>query len=235
MRALTAEGLLIASERLRLEPMPRRAAAILALATGMTDDEAMALPVGERDDRLLAVRAVTFGPEMASVAECPACGERCEATLDAAQFRAAGAEEAIVDVEESGWYVRARLPNSHDVAIAAQHADAGTATRDLLARCIVDQRPEGELPAGVAAAVEAALERADPRADIRLLLVCPSCGESWESAFDIGAFFGGEIRAAAERLAREVHVLASAYGWSERDILSMTEWRRQLYIDLVSE
>jgi hypothetical protein len=32
---------------------------------------------------------------------------------------------------------------------------------------------------------------------------------------------------------REVHLLASAYGWRESDILAMTPWRRQLYLELV--
>ena len=31
----------------------------------------------------------------------------------------------------------------------------------------------------------------------------------------------------------EVHVLASSYGWRESDILNMSAWRRQYYLDLI--
>jgi hypothetical protein len=33
---------------------------------------------------------------------------------------------------------------------------------------------------------------------------------------------------------RDVHQLASAYGWSEHDILTMSAGRRQLYLELVA-
>ena len=38
---------------------------------------------------------------------------------------------------------------------------------------------------------------------------------------------------AAERTLHEIHVIASAYGWSERDILRLSAKRRQTYVDLV--
>ena len=42
-----------------------------------------------------------------------------------------------------------------------------------------------------------------------------------------------EIHAWAKRTLREVHTLASAYGWSEREILSMSAVRRALYLEMV--
>ncbi len=86
----------------------------------------------------------------------------------------------------------------------------------------------------MAAAVEAAMERADPRSAIELALACPACGAQWSTPFDIASFLGGEISIAAERLARDVHDLARAYGWREADIVAMSPWRRQLYLDLVN-
>jgi hypothetical protein len=217
MRSLTAEELLLAAERLRDEPLPARAATLLALASRTSVDEAMDLPLGERDGRLLALRAATFGRELTAVSSCPRCGERCELTLDAEAFTG----ETTPEIEISG--VRLRVPNSHDVLAAIASDDP---RQTLLARCgAVDGLDE--------TAIEAALERADPRADIRLALDCPSCTARWENALDITAFFWSEIRAAAARLAYEVHALASAYGWREGEILAMTPWRRQLYVDLV--
>jgi len=35
------------------------------------------------------------------------------------------------------------------------------------------------------------------------------------------------------RLLVEVHALASAYGWSEQEILSLSDARRRLYLEMV--
>jgi hypothetical protein len=63
---------------------------------------------------------------------------------------------------------------------------------------------------------------------------CPSCGHEWQSLFDIAAFFWAEIAAQARRLLREVHQLASAYGWREADILAMSARRRRAYLEMTS-
>ena len=55
----------------------------------------------------------------------------------------------------------------------------------------------------------------------------------WRAVFDIVTFFWSEIEAWACRILREVHILASAYGWCERDILALTSARRQFYLEMV--
>ena len=39
---------------------------------------------------------------------------------------------------------------------------------------------------------------------------------------------------AAGRLMRDIHLLASAYGWTEAEVLSLSAWRRQAYLDMVT-
>lgn len=232
MRALTAEDVLTAAERLRAEPPPRRAAAILELATGLSREESMTLPIGERDDRLLALRIATFGREMTGVIDCPACGEPCETVLDAAVLRTdGGGDGRTVEIERGDWRVRARLPNTADVAEAAAVEDAAAARRILLERCILERSRDGELPDDVVGALEDEMERADPRGDIRLALVCPRCATPWSAAFDVAGFLWTEVNAAARRLVQEVDILARMYGWSERDILQMPAARRRTYVE----
>jgi hypothetical protein len=60
----------------------------------------------------------------------------------------------------------------------------------------------------------------------------PGLRHSWDVLFDIVSFFWAEIGAWAQRLLREVHALASAYGWREADILALSAWRRRQYLDL---
>jgi len=68
---------------------------------------------------------------------------------------------------------------------------------------------------------------------VRLDLACPSCGHLGQAIFDISAIFWAEISAQARRLLREIHLLASAYGWREADILAMSARRRQAYLEMI--
>ena len=79
------------------------------------------------------------------------------------------------------------------------------------------------------------MAQADPQADVQLALSCPACSHQWQSVFDIVSFFWSEMNAWAYRILREVHILASAYGWREADILAMSPYRRQLYLKMVSK
>jgi hypothetical protein len=77
------------------------------------------------------------------------------------------------------------------------------------------------------------MAKADPLADIQLALSCPFCGLGWKAAFDIVSFLWREIESLAGRLLRDVHTLAFAYGWHERDILALSPMRRQFYLALI--
>ena len=66
------------------------------------------------------------------------------------------------------------------------------------------------------------------------MATCPACTFTWSEPFDIVTFFWAEIDAWARRLLADVHVLASSYGWSERDILALSPVRRQYYLEMVN-
>jgi hypothetical protein len=85
----------------------------------------------------------------------------------------------------------------------------------------------------VVGAVVDRMARSDPQADVRLESACPACAHRWSSPFDIFCYLWSEIEDWAERLIREVHALALAYGWSERDIIAMSPRRRRLYLDMM--
>jgi hypothetical protein len=91
------------------------------------------------------------------------------------------------------------------------------------------------LPAEVVEAIVNEMARRDPQADIRFALSCPDCAHQWEAIFDIVSFAWNEISAWAGRLMRQVHTLALAYGWREIDILAMSSWRRQAYLEMLGE
>lgn len=245
MRALSPHELLEIWDRAAGSPAALRALALLAGACPEAPPEALAcLSVGRRDELLLALRDATFGPELASVAPCPACGERLESFFDSAGIRAGNAEEPAGELAVSvdGWEVRFRLPDNQDLAALETATGLGEEGADrgfLLARCVLaaehDGRPTSasELPERVVTAIAESMERADPQADVQLALTCPACGHRWSAVFDVLSYFWSEIATWAERTLYEVHVLASAYGWREADVLALSPRRRQAYLRMV--
>jgi hypothetical protein len=95
-------------------------------------------------------------------------------------------------------------------------------------------RPElGALPAEVRDRIIAAVAEADPAADVRLLVPCVECGHRTRAAVDVAACLWAELDGWARGLLADVHVLASAYGWTEPDVLALSPTRRRYYLELV--
>jgi hypothetical protein len=220
----------------------QRGVALLAISDLETPRDMVArLAIGERDARLLRLRELVFGRRAAALADCPACGGLLELEFDTSAIRVNPGREpeqaGTVDVD--GWQVRFRLPHSVDLASLIAHEDVGAARMQLLDRCVLmasreaEAVPVRELPARVVDAIAVRMAQADPQADVRLALDCPCCRHQWDAIFDIGSFLWAELDALATRLLREVHELASAYGWREADILAMSAARRQSYLGMV--
>ena len=242
MRALSASELLSAWEQGLAQPPAQRALTLLVAACPDTPSDTLArLSIGQRDVRLLALREWTFGSKLVSLATCPGCGERLELTLNVADIRVAPeAEPAEAQwMSVSGYEVGFRLPNSLDLDAIAETEEVATARHLLVERCILTAHHNGEergahqLPAEVIDAVVARMGQADPQADVQLALSCPVCEHQWQVTLDVVSYFWSEINAWASRMLNEVHTLASAYGWREADILAMSPWRRQLYLQMV--
>jgi len=252
MRPLTASDILKAWEQGEAQSAIDRALTVLAVACPeLSHDELAALGIGERDARLFELRALTFGPRLDGFTPCPECGERLEFTFDAAAIRDRSltpSAEAEFEFEANGYALRFRLPNSRDLAAVAVCDDVAAARRLLAERCVVrasgaeqtavcshtgqtEVRPT--FSEDVIAQLAERIDQCAPDAELTLDFVCPSCGNGWQAPLDIAAFFWAEIAAEARRLLREVHLLASAYGWREAEILAMSARRRQAYLEMI--
>jgi hypothetical protein len=69
-------------------------------------------------------------------------------------------------------------------------------------------------------------------AEVGCVIDCPACGTHQVLDLDIGRFLWREVSVAARRMLAEVHLLASAYGWAERDVLALSPARRAAYLEL---
>jgi uncharacterized protein (UPF0212 family) len=223
--------------------------ALLLLKAAYPDAPSVALAnltIGQRDLCLLKLREMTFGTQLTGVAVCPECGERVELDFDSSDIADASARLPDFEAETGnneyllnlpGWELRFRLPTNADMATLSP--DSIQAQTKLLEACLIDARHEGEtvqpadFPEEVVTAIAERMAQEDPYLNISIALKCPECGRQWQMIFDIVSYFTSEINAWAARIMREVHHLASAYGWREMDILSMSAWRRQQYLELI--
>lgn len=242
VHALSAAEWLFVWERGRSETPTRRTTMLLAaVCRDATPEELDRLTMGRRDECLLTLRESTFGPLLQSVCRCPECGEELEMAFHASDLRQAQAPEEAEALEfaDHDYAVRFRLPTGGD--LAALPADAGLAANrlHLLENCVLDARRAGQavaakdLPNPIVEAIQDRMAQADPQADLKLDLTCPACTHRWDAVFDIGSFFWGELNAWALRILREIHLLATAYGWTETDILALSPLRRQAYLEMV--
>jgi hypothetical protein len=236
-----ARDLLDLWEWVRVRSPARRALALLGAADpDALPEELAGLTLGRRDARLMALRERVFGPRVEGLADCPDCGESLELTFDLSDIRIApDATDEVLTVVVGEFVIRARPPTSGDLLAIEGSAGVDQARRRLFEQCVLAASHRGEpvaaagLPDDLIAVVSGRLAEADPQADIRIALSCPACGHRWSAPFDMIAFFSRELDGWARRLLRDVHELASAYGWCEADVLALSPLRRRLYLEMI--
>ncbi len=218
-----------------------RALALLVAACPEHSLEELAhFSIGRRDRLLLTLREWTFGSRLLGRVPCQKCGEALELAFNVSDICAPEAEmHDALTLKLDGYEVHFRPPNSQDLSAISNCGNIPDGKQQLLARCLLRVTEDGteraveSLPERVREAVVKRMAEADPQSDVQLQLSCPACGHSWLAAFDIVSYFWSEINAWAVRILREVHTLASAYGWREEDILALSPQRRHFYLEMV--
>jgi hypothetical protein len=243
MDSLSAHSVLDLWDRVSTCAPVERGVRILAAAgaEGSAIDPG-ALTVGECTERLLALHEALFGGRLSGFAECPCCGIALELGVSIAELRSSMASTSPTPtglVSHGGYEVRVRPLTGADLVDAAGCASVSAAQALLLERSIVSAARGGRrvgigrLPAALVNLVAQRVGESDPWAESVLDLVCPECRHQWSVLLDVAMFVWTEIRARAQRVLREVHTLARAYGWREADIVAMSGRRREAYLALV--
>ena len=204
-------------------------------------DMARRLLVGDRDFLVLQLRRLMHGDRILAVVACPECKSRMDVDLNASEIPVESGvlNDPTHQIELAGYdghggrVIRFRLPSGGDQE-AVLGLDLEAATDRLLDLCLLDHAAIALGPEEKASLI-AALEEHAPRLEPELELACPECGHSFVMPFDPTAFFFEELRISAERLLREVHVLAFYYHWSESEILGLERDRRRAYLALLSD
>jgi hypothetical protein len=244
MLAPNPETVLRIWEETRFSHPVRRALALLDAAWPEVGPETWAsTPIGRRDACLLHLYETLFGSDINAIARCPECGERIDARFTAAKTgfgpsELPGAVETY-RLRDGAYDLQYRLPNSTDLLDLAE-AGPAAAVLELVERCLdramhLDRPvPTADIPAPVIARLAEAISEQDPGAEMRVGLTCPGCGHQWAPLFEITAYLSAELDDWAQRLLADVHALAIAYGWSEREVVALSPGRRQLYLEMVA-
>lgn len=191
------------------------------------------LPLGKLNTALLELRAASFGARLDAYIDCAGCGGRMELALNLDEFLAlANRTDGSGEIEVDG--VRFRAISSRDLAMVARECDVEAASDKLRSLCcLAEPSADGVDRVRIAEELDARMEELDPLADISLGVQCDLCGKSGSASLDIGALLWEEIEARARALLTDIHLLASAYGWTEPDILALSPTRRAIYLQMV--
>ena len=88
-----------------------------------------------------------------------------------------------------------------------------------------------DLPPATVAAAAAALAESDPSAEA-LVTICDACHGTWTRVLDMDEYLWRELDSWGARLLMDIHLLATAYGWSEAQVLAVPPGRRRRYLEL---
>lgn len=234
-----------ADELVVLESGRSPVATIVTLASRLTTDLAgqtpdwAELPAADVGAVALTIRQAWLGDRISTDARCPGrdCGELMDITFSISSYiahhrprRFPGVRDGRGDgwVELSGTSVAFRLPTIDDLQVAATAGDPELCLRE---RCV---RPAA-VPAAVAHRISRAMTALAPSLTGAITAQCPACGGSGALRFDPVTYSLTELRDAASGLYEEVHLLASAFCWTESDILALPRGRRVRYAELIRE
>ena len=212
-----------------LHPLDRGLLALQAALPDTPHDALADWPLGRRNHALVELRCACFGTRLRAWIACEQCPEKLEFDLDGRALAHGAEDRTETIVVDSQTF---RLPTSRDIAGVVHESDPDQAVARLVEACRVARDPSDRTMADLEE-VSRQLSLADPMAEILIHARCPACGCENSPPLDIGSFLWTEIEVRAKRLLHEIHLLASAYGWTEQTVLALSEHRRAAYLEMV--
>jgi hypothetical protein len=193
------------------------------------------LPIGDLDAIVVHLRCRALGDSIVGEATCPGCSEMVDVPLRLLAYlrhRRPRPTRAARQGNEPGWWelhrypLQFRLPTVSDLREVAGSAGARA---ELLDRCV-----RGTTTPRSVRSAERAMAVLGPTLRSSVSGPCPECAASMELTFDAREYCYSELRTLSVAVLDEVHLLASAYHWSEADILALPPTRRKAYAELIA-
>ncbi|TQM64954.1 hypothetical protein [Humibacillus xanthopallidus] len=211
----------------------RGASVLVALgaADGLAD--AVRMPLATAARAALGELRERAGPQVQTVLTCPDCGAVLDVplVLDDLLVATDGLSEGAAASRVTVDGVVVRGPTTEDLLVALASPEPSAALRD---RCVT-------WPAGIDATTldpavrDRALAAAEELAGASALAVrldCPDCGGDVTAEVDAVALLAERVADEVRDLLSDVAELAMAFGWSEDDVLRLSDARRRAYLGL---
>jgi hypothetical protein len=219
-------------------PVARGAVLCEAADVTPTLDAALDLSLDELAGALARMYLREFGPTADGLLTCDHCGEVLDVEVPLCLLADSDAPTSeTVLTTPSGRLVRLRVPTTRDLLDARDRDDVAAA---LVERCVADATPSAAAP-GLAepldtadlTAVDSRLQSLAGAAAVSVTAVCPSCGTALSAPVDVAGFVWEQVRQQAPALLADITALASAFGWTEHEILALSPMRRNAYLAMV--
>jgi hypothetical protein len=229
-----------------LEPADHPVTTLLRLASRLAVDSVAGepvawddLPAADLGAVALAIRRAWLGDIVRTEGFCSgaACRERMDITFAISSYLAHHRPRpfrGVLPGRAAGWFeltgcpASFRLPTIGDLRAAVSAPDPELFLRQ---RCV----NPASVSSAVARRISRAMDALAPSLDGPVTAQCPACGDSVVFHFDPLTYALAELQAAAGGLYEDVHLLASAFGWPEHDILAMPRQRRARYAALLHD
>jgi len=224
-----------------LEPIDRALALLDWAHPGRDGAELASFDICKRDVLLFLLHEKLFGRRAFLFQECPRCATELEFELDLQELQSdSSAESHTAFYKEKDTIIEYRAPNSLDLARVAREFDSEESLLSLLKACVISAQDangndrKNDLSELSLRKLGKDMEGRFPDLEISLLLDCPSCREKFRIIFDIAEFLWTKISRAARNLLQETATLARYYGWTESEILSLSDRRRKFYLEAMN-
>ncbi|WP_325894316.1 T4 family baseplate hub assembly chaperone [Grimontia sp. NTOU-MAR1] len=219
--------------------------------------------VAGRDHLLMLAYQRQFGDAIEVEAKCDECGEKTQLSFTVSQVlgtaspelsKAWDAVHASLDTDAylpvyhnvifEGIPCRFRLPRIADLnmlenseVMLFQFAQRVIEPEDFprIRSALADKENAQEAWEMLFEQIEQQMLDSEPLSIVSLNSACPDCGAETLHQFDIANQFWAQLSASVEKQLWDVHLLATAYGWSSQDILAMSPARRRRHIAMIIE
>jgi hypothetical protein len=206
---------------------------------GVASRSAMSLTASDRDRLLAHVYSRNFGRKVQSTVRCVHCRELFDLEFDIEQLARVldppwpACVEALADrTFRLPMGVRFRLPTGEDeVWLSETCGTEPERALALLQRCLIE--PQEGVSERELAAVEEAMEEIAPVLDLDLGAQCPECRTKQPVYFSVQFYLLRAIQQGWKQTVREVHLLATAYGWTLQEILGLPRSQRRQFVQLI--
>ena len=211
----------------------RGASVLVALGAAGGLADAVRMPIATAARAALRELRERAGPQVQTVLSCPDCAAvldvplHLDDLLDATED--APGVDAAASVTVDGVVVRG--PTTEDLLMALRSPDPSAALRD---RCLTwpGEVDAGALDPAAQERVRAAAEELAGAAALAVRFDCPECGGRITAEVDAVGLLADRVADEVRDLLSDVAELATAFGWSESDVLCLSDARRRAYLDL---